>query len=129
MRLSCVAIFLVACSSNGAGEPDGSIAVTCSMTIANYCQGTPCDMTLSAATSDRSLCPASRSVCGSYTEITQMGIDTSRHLYYSNGQLVAIEFNGSLVNGHTCVAGPSTFDVPSCLAGDPLPVCTTPSAR
>ncbi|HEX7843440.1 MAG TPA: hypothetical protein VF469_38470 [Kofleriaceae bacterium] len=130
MRFLGVAIALAACSSSAPGGPDattssdGAAALTCGTSVASYCMASRCDPTLAAAEQDKTLCPASLAVCGSYTVITQAGIDTATSLYYMGDQLVAIDH--TLLPGRvTCTAGPSTFSPPSCGPGaTQLPACS-----
>lgn len=62
-------------------------------------------------------------VPGSYTVITQAGIDTATSLYYMGDQLVAIDHT-LLPGRRSCTAGPSTFSPPSCdPGGTQLPAC------
>jgi hypothetical protein len=130
MRLLGAAIVLAACSSSAPGGPDaapssdGAMALACGTTVASYCAASRCDPTLSLAEQDKTLCPASLAVCGSYTVITQAGIDTATSLYYMGDQLVAI--GHTLLPGRvSCTAGPATFSPPSCGPGaTQLPACS-----
>lgn len=99
------------------------MALTCGTSVASYCMASRCDPTLAAAEQDKALCPASLEVCGSYTVITQAGIDTATSLYYMGDQLVAIDHT-LLPGRRSCTAGPSTFSPPSCdPGGTQLPAC------
>jgi hypothetical protein len=130
MKLLGLVILLAACSSSSSRASDASIpsdgsgALTCGTTIADYCAANPCDQTLAAAQQDKSLCPASQNVCDSYTVVTRPSVDTSMSLYYLADQLVAIDH--TLLPGHrTCTAGPSTFSPPTCgPGGQQLPACS-----
>jgi hypothetical protein len=126
MRSLGLAIVLAACPSSSPdqpGPPDGSAPVMCGTSLTSYCEANRCDPTLSEAEQDRTLCPASLAVCGSYTAITQIGIDTSTSLYYLGDQLVAIDHT-LFPSRVTCTAGPATFSPPSCApGGTQLPAC------
>jgi hypothetical protein len=136
MRSLRLAILLAAsaaspsCSSSSPGSPDlpggpdASVAQMCGTSVASYCATARCDPTLAAAEQDKTLCPASLQVCGSYTVITQIGIDTSTSLYYMGDSLVAIDHT-LLPGRRICAAGPSMFSPPSCPpGGTQLPACS-----
>jgi hypothetical protein len=130
MRFVSLVIFVAACSSSSPGSADattpsdGAAALTCGTSLASYCATARCDPTLAAAEQDKTLCPASLTACGSYTVITQIGIDTSISLYYMSDQLVAIDHT-LLPGRRICAAGPSMFSPPSCPpGGTQLPACS-----
>jgi hypothetical protein len=131
MRTPGFLVLLAACSSSASSNtpdaatspPDGTIGLTCSTSIAEYCNANSCDQTLAAAQQDKDLCPASQNTCGTFEVITKGRLDTATIYYYQGGQLVAID-NLLLPGHHVCAAGPATFVEPSCgNTGQTLPAC------
>ncbi|HEY0483431.1 MAG TPA: hypothetical protein VGD37_38190 [Kofleriaceae bacterium] len=132
VRFVSLVLLAAACSSHAPSSgspdaagapPDGAIALTCGTTIADYCTAHGCDRTLADAEQDKRLCPASMTVCGDYTVVTQGGVDTSTRYYYRADQLVAIDHT-LLPGRRTCSAGPATFFAPACdPGGTALPAC------
>ena len=130
--LSLLLVLFAGCSSSTSStttdatttpSDGGAGGLSCGATLTAYCASNSCDQSLTAAKQDKGLCPASMNTCGNYNVVTRNMIDTGTVYYYQGDQLVAVT-SFSLPARRNCLAGPSTFEEPTCGAtSQTLPAC------
>jgi hypothetical protein len=104
------------------------IPLDCDRSVAEACAQSGCDRTLDAAQHDQNLCgpgfPAAVYSCDGYMHVDKSGVDAGTAWYYKDGNLVAM-ISRNAVAVRSCVAGPSSFDLPLCNGdiGTPIVAC------
>jgi hypothetical protein len=117
LAVACAAASLLGAELGGCSSSSSSSPLSCSQTVDAFCAQPPgCLSFQDAVTHCTAAQKVTSSPCSGYLVIQTLTPDSNQLSYYdaTTGKLVAVVFNGE-----SCVAGPSSFTIPSCTADAP----------